>query len=351
MIGLLYMGKLLLNEKSCSGFPKRWIAYVSVAIWTTTALAAPPYAGTLFLNQGIMVATDKSSFQDIVTTGQGVRTMFDRRTDSFNRVNAWLFEARFQDGLSCEIQVNPEFSSTQAEQEATTYAMVIGKLPKVLRKDVRTVWIHDGIQPFGGGNNNLLIHTGQAAKYIADGILEETLVHEAAHTSLDAAHATSAGWRTAQTADAEFISTYAKDYPDREDIAESFLMWLAARHFPTRITSEQLATIQKTIPNRLKYFDQQAFELTPAISSVSPLIANADCLFNWAEKQYHAMLSPAGAKSGTLSDYYYRYYSDTNAYLAIKSSDNHLYFMGPNTGNAITDLGAVSTWLTQAGCK
>jgi sugar lactone lactonase YvrE len=76
-----------------------------------------------------------------------------------------------------------------------------------------------------------------------------------------------------------------------------------------------------------------------------------DCLFNWAEKQYAQYLSPAGATSATLSDYYYRYYSGTNSYLATKSSDNHLYFMGPATGNAIADLGAVSTWVTQAGCQ
>ena len=49
---------------------------------------------------------------------------------------------------------------------------------------------------------NLLIHTGQADRYAADGILEETLVHEAAHTSLDAAHASALDWLAAQTDDA-----------------------------------------------------------------------------------------------------------------------------------------------------
>ena len=67
------------------------------------------------------------------------------------------------------------------------------------------------MQPFGGGNNNLLIHTGQGAQYEASGILEETFVHEAAHTSLDAVHASSAGWIAAQQADPNFISTYARD--------------------------------------------------------------------------------------------------------------------------------------------
>jgi hypothetical protein len=51
----------------------------------------------------------------------------------------------------------------------------IGRLPTVLRSQLRTVWIHQGVEPFGGGNNNLLIHTGQADLYYASGILEETL--------------------------------------------------------------------------------------------------------------------------------------------------------------------------------
>ena len=69
------------------------------------------------------------------------------------------------------------------------YGEEIGRLPTALRKDVETVWIHKGVELFGGGNNNLLIHTGQAVDYIYEGILEEVLVHEAAHTSLDTYHA------------------------------------------------------------------------------------------------------------------------------------------------------------------
>jgi hypothetical protein len=119
------------------------------------------------------------------------------------------------------------------------------------------------VQPFGGGNNNILIHVGQADLYAADGILEETLVHEASHTSLDAGHASAAGWRSAQLADPTFISTYARDNPTREDIAESFLLWLAVRHRPARIGAQLQSTILATIPNRLVYFDGLGLALHP----------------------------------------------------------------------------------------
>jgi hypothetical protein len=109
----------------------------------------------------------------------------------------------------------------------------------------------------------LLIHDGQGDLYVADGILEETFVHEAAHTSLDAAHAESAGWLTAQTQDPTFISTYARDNPTREDVAETFLTWLAVRYRSDRITTQLADLIVQTIPKRLEYFDSLNLEILP----------------------------------------------------------------------------------------
>jgi hypothetical protein len=112
---------------------------------------------------------------------------------------------------------------------------VIGRLPRVLRDDLKTLTIHRGKKPFGGGNRDVLIHTGQAASYTADAkpfgggsFLEEALVHEASHTSLDGDHAKAPGWLAAQDSDPTFISNYARDNPTREDVAESFLPWLHA---------------------------------------------------------------------------------------------------------------------------
>ena len=224
----------------------------------------PPYSGTIFIDPDIITENDLSTFLEAPYAGQGVRTMYDRRVNDWITVTAYLFNASFNDGLTCEIQVNPEFSSSDsAFIEAEKYGIEIGRLPTALRLDVETVWIHKGIQPFGGGNNNILIHVGQALNYINDGILEETLVHEAAHTSLDAYHSGSSGWLSAQTLDGEFISTYARDFPDREDIAESFLPYLAIRYRSDRIDQITYDIITETIPNRIQYFDDQSFDMYP----------------------------------------------------------------------------------------
>jgi len=73
-----------------------------------------------------------------------------------------------------------------------------------------------------------------------------------------------------------------------------------------------------------------------------------ECLFNWAGNTYLEYLGPSPGKSMMLGAYYYRFYSTTNAYLAV-SSDKFLY-LGPRSGNTPIDLGTMSTWQATAGC-
>jgi hypothetical protein len=224
----------------------------------------PPFNGTIFLDPDILTPSDPSTFTGLTYAGQAKRKMFDRRVNDWITTTPFLFKANYKDGLSIEFQVNPEFKTVaEAEIQALKYAEVIGQLPSVLRKDVKTSWIHLGTQPFGGGNNNLLIHIGQSAVYEKESILEETLIHEAAHTSLDAAHASSKGWINAQNTDPSFISTYAFDNPRREDIAETFLLYVALRYRSDRISASLRDKILETVPTRIKYFDSQNFNMHP----------------------------------------------------------------------------------------
>ncbi len=239
-------------------------AVTVINTFAVTAHAEPPFSGTIFIDPDIITAADPSTFLKAKYTGQKPRTMFDRRKNAFVRRKPHLFKVTFRDSRPIEVQVNPEFGKErQARKLALKYAREIGRLPRSLRTDVKTVWIHKGTKPFGGGNNNLLIHTGQTAIYESTGILEETLVHEACHTSLDARHAASAGWLAAQGSDPDFISTYARDNPTREDIAESFLPWLALRYRSERIEPALVTTIETTMPARIAYFDAQGFVVTP----------------------------------------------------------------------------------------
>ncbi len=224
----------------------------------------PPYRGTAFIDPDLIVASDPSTLRSLDYTGLDTRRMFDRRVDAFVLTDAYLFDATFEDAMVVEVQVNAEFGDAPtAERHAAFYGRAIGQLPAGLRTRVETVWIHRGDMPFGGGNDNILIHVGKAAEYLRDGVLEEILMHEAAHTSLDPVHAAAEDWLTAQAADGGFISDYAREHPRREDVAESFGPFFAVRHRPERISRDMARTIQTTMPNRIEFFDRLELDMNP----------------------------------------------------------------------------------------
>ena len=215
-----------------------------------------PYRGSVFISNNILNSSDISTFISLESISDNPRTMFDRRNNgSWITVTPFLFEAKFSDGTQIEVQVNNEFENkTYAEKVALTYLEAIGRLPELFRKDVETVWIHKGNENFGGGNNNILIHHDRGLEREKYGLLEEVFLHEGAHTSLDFDHSSSNGWIEAQIADnGNFISDYAEEYPQREDVAETFPLCFALKYKSDRLDNGIIQRIEKAIPNRIKY--------------------------------------------------------------------------------------------------
>lgn len=214
-----------------------------------------PFVGTVWLDSEIIIDSDPSAYQKIVYQGRQLRTMFDRRIKAFKKFDAHIYDAFFGSSTIIEIQVNSEFTQAESQLEARKYAYTIGQLPAFLLRDVATVWIHKGRYSFGGGNNNLLIHTGTGLRAIDKGILAETLIHEATHTSFDSYHKNEALWMAARKADGGAISKYAAKNPMREDLAETMGPYLALTFRPERISKELRQLIRQTIPNRIRYLD------------------------------------------------------------------------------------------------
>ena len=84
--------------------------------------------------------------------------------------------------------------------------------------------------------------------------------------------------------------------------------------------------------------------------AVVPSTPPADCLFNWAERNFAQFFAPAGGASQTLAPYYFRFYAATGSYLATVSTDNSVYALGPATGGVAVRLGLLADLLTTAGC-
>mgnify|MGYP000324054090 FL=1 len=166
------------------------------------------------------------------------------------------------------IRVNAEFETeNKAKEQAIKYAKIIGQLPNFLRtKNLKTLTIHKGNEEWGGGNNDILIYTGSG--YQMKEFIEGTVIHEAAHTSLDPQWHGSikrSKWNKAMKADNKFVSPYAKKFPKREDIAETINWWIAVRCKSDRISKLTYEKIILGIPNRLKYLDEQNYDTYPLV--------------------------------------------------------------------------------------
>jgi hypothetical protein len=89
---------------------------------------------------------------------------------------------------------------------------------------------------------------------------------------------------------------------------------------------------------------------TPIDVKVSAMpVSPADCLFNATEQAYSSLLPATGSPSESSGTYYYRSYPQTNSYVGISSTDNHLYYIGAN--GQLQDQGDAAALITQAGCK
>jgi len=222
--------------------------------------------GTVYLTPDLITSESPSDLVEVTFTGSEERETFDRRVNSFVVSESHIFTANFRCAPDpVEIVVNAEFSDEQAEGEAQRFAFVLGQMPLGLRGLVHEIWVHDGNEPAGGGNNSILVHSVYADE--STNFIEEVFLHEGAHTSLDydfGGVVDRAIWSEAVTSDGSFISGYAEEFPEREDISESysaFLIW--ALHRNQGIFSESAAGIEALIPARLQYFESLGSDFGP----------------------------------------------------------------------------------------
>lgn len=226
--------------------------------------ANPPYSGTIFNFPGVITASDPTSFTGLRYAGQGSRLMFDGRYGGrWITVNAWLFTASYSDHSSVEFRCNPEFSYSDAYAQASKFANALGRIPEVFRSRVDIFDLNRGSSAQGGrggggfDRRSMSLNTDYGTEMEGKGILEELFIHEGSHASLDGYHANAREWICAENDDRKFISTYSRDNPGREDVAESALPWLAVRYRSNRINQNDVNTIRSTIPNRMAYFDRK----------------------------------------------------------------------------------------------
>jgi hypothetical protein len=233
-----------------------FIALAMVLIAQQKALYPSSVVGTDF---DFIVDADPDVFEELVPMGEGKAEMPDKRDSTKELLEtAFLFEARFRDDTRISIAIDAEFETgEEARKEALRYTPRLGKLPTALRQGLRRLVVHRGGEDTTAFSDEglIVVYSDNATKRIGTHDLEETLFHESVHAAWDEAHRASQAWRHAQEEDRRFVTDYARNNPDNEDLAESALFAFALLHHPERIPEREAEKIRRAIPARIAFVE------------------------------------------------------------------------------------------------
>ena len=243
-----------------------------VYIFNQIDVTDPPFAGSMWDLPDLIGSSDYTVYSNSIYQGIETRLFYDKAIPAFIDYPAHIFKVNFGDGLSVDFEIYSEFSEQEAISIEQKYAPLIGQLGKELRKDIKSIEFLKGDSVASAQRSsdlsyaNITLHIdwlNNTVETRPDGDkTEELLIHESAHLSIDPYIYNQQGWTDAVNLDNNYISTYAKDNPDSEDVAETFQAYIAVKYFPERISNSLRDTILSVCLNRFKYFDSLNFDLS-----------------------------------------------------------------------------------------
>jgi len=211
--------------------------------------------GAVFIAPETIVESDPSTLQSVNFSVSETRTIPDNRVNNDVLRDVNVYDAVFANGQRIEMVVNAEIAPLLvAEEKVRYYANILGQLDPMIVEGVETVWINAGMATLTGPPGGIVVHTG----FVEDdlfprGVVEEVMAHEAVHATLDAIYLRSAVWAQAQKADVTFVTEYARDFPETEDLAESYGAYLIVKKdSPSRAAFVE--SLRNGIPERLVFF-------------------------------------------------------------------------------------------------
>ena len=236
----------------------------------------PVLSGTVWHSPDVITPADPSALDSVQYVGRGTRGFFDPFVKDWrDDLNLYLFRARFGQHVM-EVQAHPRYGSVESARDAAeALTPPLGRIPYALLAGGSELEISPTETVGAGGNgcHGGIFHLNGPTSDVLTGFVEEVLLHEGAHVSLDDCnfpeprtiprHSGSAGWLAAQKADGRFLTAYARDYPNREDVAESIWGWFVVRCVPDRMPPWVAEAIKAGIPHRLAYFDSLDLDMSP----------------------------------------------------------------------------------------
>jgi len=209
-------------------------------------------------NIDFILESDPDSFTELTFVGLDTKEMpGDPNGGGLFDQNTFVFKAGFSDGASLEIWCHSSFNTQTAAQEyADKLCPRLGKLPAFQRNMLNHVVIHKGD---GGAFAEIegqffILYSENMDARISTNDLEETVFHESVHASYQFMYENRPEWTNAQSADPTFVTVYAQNNPQLEDMAESALFAYTYLTHPGRLSPEIETWVEENIPNRLVFF-------------------------------------------------------------------------------------------------
>ena len=231
----------------------------------------PPFGGTMWDLPDLIKSSDYTIYSTSSYQGIETRLFYDKSIPDFINYPAHVYKVNFGDDLSIDFEIYTEFTLEEAGNIEQKYAPLIGQLGKDLRRNIKSFEFLKGEEVASAQRTddlnyaNITFHTDWLTlvetRFSGDRT-EELLIHESAHLSIDPYVYGQQEWTDAVNLDGNYISTYAKDNPNSEDVAETFQAYIAVKYFPDRISNSLRDTILSVCLNRFKYFDSLNLDLS-----------------------------------------------------------------------------------------
>ena len=238
--------------------------------------------GTVWESPDVMTPDDPSALDSIVYAGRGMRRFYDRSIQGWrDDLDLFLFAAHFEGDTVLQVEAHPAYGIVDSARVfVDMFVPSMGPLPRFLIDHAREVEIMPQVpeKPSALGAGGLGCQKsyhwrGDVRGEWQEPFLEEVAMHEGSHAVLEGCchgetcaelgGARSDEWRAAQAADSMFITDYARNYPEREDMAETLWAWFVSRCVSDRLHPEYKRRIDEGIPHRLVYFDSLNLDMRP----------------------------------------------------------------------------------------
>ncbi|MDE0522621.1 MAG: hypothetical protein OXH79_11760 [Boseongicola sp.] len=220
-----------------------------------------------------IVSSDPGVFACIEYEGRIRAEMPDPRREGLHADGVYSYSAKYTDGSSVGIWVHPDVGSQNAAHNlALQVADPVGKLPTIMRSKLDHEVIHEGnLSGFSEDKGRFFVlYSENMATLLRNEFLEESVFHKSVHATLDHPMSASAEWKRVQRADGGFVTEYARERPDKEDLAESALFAWALLFHPGRLPDSVEERVRQIMPNRLAFFWKVFAEDRPPFFRVGP---------------------------------------------------------------------------------